>query len=129
MANQATSVTKSDVLRLAYHPHIEALEKTCEHFNYSMVGFSILREQESTLCLMFDEENETWEVFCYERGYRHDVTSFSRIDDACICLLEKLAYSNDEFNECRRWYWNEVEKLKEDFPSATRVAQVLRNIS
>lgn len=50
--------------------------------------YEICGSRHEALCIL--PEGQTWKVFLYERGARHEERAFDNEDDACIWFLKRI---------------------------------------
>ena len=59
--------------------------------------FSLGTISEQRVCLT--KENNSYQVFTTEKGIIYDIKIFEKLEDACICVINELSYSDKEFKE------------------------------
>lgn len=72
---------------------IEILEEVLSEFVDHRL-YCIGSECEETMCMMFEDGH--FNIFCYERGHRHNVVSAYSKEDACYIFLTSLSESAKE---------------------------------
>lgn len=59
--------------------------------------FSLGTISEQRVCLT--KENNSYQVCTAERGIIYDIKIFEKLENACICVINELSYSDKEFKE------------------------------
>ena len=75
---------------------LEELNKIIKEMGME-IYFSFEGPSEERVCL--ENINDLWTVYTYERGKKHHIKEYELLYDACIKVIDTLAYTNEQSKE------------------------------